>query len=128
LVSRMLSYHVLCKTLSEHGAEALLDEVSKSECILVGVSAGEALVRHVEEGEVLALLDGLGNLQPLLLGRVNTSGVVSASVEKHDAALGEALDVLHQAVEVKANGVLVVVSVLLDLQARVLEDSVVIGP
>lgn len=102
--------------------------MTERKSILVGVTAGKALVSHVEEGEVLAVLDSLSNLDPLLLGRVNTSWVVSASVEQDNAALGHGLDVGHHAVKVEANRVLVVVAVLLDLQARVLEDSIVVRP
>lgn len=96
--------------------------------VLVGVAAGKALVGHVEEGEVVAILDSLGDLDPLLLGRVNAGGVVGASMEQDNAALGHGLDVGDHAIEVEANGVLVVVAVLLDLQAGVLEDSIVVRP
>ena len=107
---------------------ALLDEVANGEGILVSVSTGEALVGHIEEGVVAVLLDNVAQSAPLLLGRVDTSGVVSASVEKDNAALGHVLDVLDHTLEVETDGVLVVVAVLLDLEARVLEDSIVVGP
>lgn len=102
--------------------------MSESESILVGIAAGKALVGHIEEGEVLLLLDDLGDLHPLLLSGVNASRVVCACVEEDNAALGHLLEVLDQAIVVKANGVLVVVPVLLDLQAGVLEDGVVVCP
>jgi hypothetical protein len=60
---------------------ALLDEVARSESVLVSVTAGEALVGHVEEGKVALLLDDIADLTPLLLGGVNTGRVVSASVQ-----------------------------------------------
>ena len=96
--------------------------------VLVGVATGKALVGHVEEGEVVPCLDGVGNLNPLVLSRVNTSWVVGAGVEQDNAALGHGFDVRNHSIEVEANGVLVVVPVLLDLQARVLEDGIVVGP
>jgi len=120
--------HVLGERLSQAGAEALLDEVAESEGILGGVTTGKALVGHVEEGVVVASLDSLSDLNPLLLGRVYTSRVVGTGVEQDDAVLGHGLDVGHHAVKVEANGVLVVVAVLLDLEAGVFEDSVVVGP
>jgi len=120
--------HVLRKTLGEDRAEAFADEVAEREGVLVRVSAGEALVRHIKEGEVVTLLDSLGNLEPLLLRRVDTSGVVSARVEQDDAALGHVLDVGDHAIEIKADGVLVVVAVLLNLEPRVLEDGCVVCP
>lgn len=107
---------------------ALLNEVAEREGILIGVARGEALVGHVEEGVVVALLDGIADLLPLLLGGVNTSRVVGASVEQDNAALGHLLDVCDHAIEVKANGVLVVVAVLLDLEAAVGEDGLVVCP
>lgn len=122
------SHHVLGETLAQSNVVALLDEVARSEGIQVSVTAGEALVGHVEEGEVALLLDDIADLAPLLLGGVNTGGVVSASVEQDDAVLGSGLDIGDQALKVQTNGVLVVVAVLLDLKARVLEDGVVVGP
>ena len=77
---------------------------------------------------MVALLDGVGDLHPLLLSRVDTGGVVGAGVEQDNAALGHSLDVGNHAIEVEANGVLVVVPVLLDLEAGVLEDSGVVCP
>ena len=122
------AHHVLCERLGKAGAETLLDEVTEGEGILVGVARSEALVGHVEEGVVLALLDGVGDLHPLLLSRVDTGGVVGAGVEQDNAALGHGLDVGDHAIEVQANSVLVVVPVLLDLEAGVLEDGGVVRP
>ncbi len=51
-----------------------------------------------------------------------------AGVEKNDAALWGGLEIRYHTVEVQTNSVLVIVSVLHDLQARVLEDSIVICP
>jgi hypothetical protein len=95
----------------------LLDEVANGEGILVSVTTGEALVGHIEEGVVAVLLDNVTQSAPLVLGGVDTSGVVSASMEKDNAALGHVLDVLDHTLEIKTDGVLVVVSVLLDLEA-----------
>lgn len=107
---------------------ALSNEVTGGEGILVSVTASEALVGHVEESEVTLLLHDIADLAPLGLSRVNTSGVVSTGVQQDDAALRCSLDILDQTLEVQTNGVLVVVAVLLDLKAGVLEDSVVVGP
>lgn len=106
----------------------LLDKVSNGKGILVGVTAGKALVGHVEEGKVVLLLDNLGDLLPLLRGGVDTSRVVGAGVEQEDAAQGSGLEVGNQTVKVKADGVLVVVAVGLDLEAGIAEDSLVVGP
>lgn len=120
--------HVLGETLAKSDVVTLLDEVAGSKGILVGVTAGKALVGHVEEGEVALLLHDIADLAPLGLGRVDTGGVVSASVEEDDAALGSGLDVGNQTLEVEANGVLVVVAVLGDLETGVGEDGLVVSP
>jgi hypothetical protein len=112
-----LTYHVLGERLGEDWAHTLLDEVAERKGVLVGVATGKALVGHVEEGKVVARLDGIGNLDPLVLGGINTSWVVGAGVEQDNAALGHGLDVGDHSLKVEANGVLVVVAVLLDLQA-----------
>ena len=122
------TYHVLGETLAQSDVVALSDEVARGKSILVSVAAGEALVSHVEESEVTLLLHDIANLAPLSLSRVNTSGVVSTGVKQDNAALGSRLDILDQTLKVQTDGVLVVVAVLLDLKARVLEDSVVVGP
>jgi hypothetical protein len=107
---------------------ALLDEVTQSEGIRVGVAAGESLVGHVEEGVVVAGLDGLADLLPLLLGRVDAGRVVGAGVQQDDALLRHGLDVGHHALDVEADGLGVIVAVLLGLEAGVREDGDVVGP
>jgi hypothetical protein len=107
---------------------AFLDEQTQRVGIFVSVARSEALVGHVEEREVALLLDNFGDLLPLLWGRVNTCGVVGAGVQQHDAVVGSGLQVCNHAIEVEADGVLVVVLVLLDLKTRVTEDSLVVGP
>lgn len=120
--------HILSETLAQSNVVALLHKVTRSESILVSVTAGKTLVGHVEEGKVALLLHDVANLAPLVLSRVNTGRVVSAGVEQDDAILRSSLDVGKQTLEVETDGVLVVVAVLLHLETRVLEDSVVVGP
>ena len=124
----LYSYHVLGETLAEGNVVALAHEMPGGKSILVSIAASEALVGHIEEGKVALLLHHIADLAPLLLGGVDTGGVVGASVEKDDAVLRGGLDVGNQTLEVETNGVLVVVAVLLNLQTGVLEDSVVVGP
>lgn len=122
------AYHVLGERSREAYVVALLDEEADWEGILVGVTGREALVSHVEEGVVLARLDGIADLLPLLWGWVDTSGVVCAGVEEEDAALLRGLDVGDHTLEVEADGVLVVVSVLLNLKSRLGENGAVVCP
>lgn len=107
---------------------ALLDKVADGKGVRIDVAARKSLVRHVEEGIVaLSLDDGL-DLLPLLDGGVDAGGVVRARVEQEHGPLGRGLDVGDQALKVEADGVLVVVAVLLDLQAGVGEDGAVVRP
>ena len=120
--------HVLGETLAQSNVVALLHEVTRSESILVSITAGKALVGHVEEGKVALLLHDVANLAPLVLSRVNTGRVVSASVEQDDAVLRSSLDVGKQTLKVETDSVLVVVAVLLHLETGILKNSVVVGP
>lgn len=107
---------------------AVLDKVPRGEGITAGVTASKALVGHVEEGKVALLLHHTADLAPLVLGGINAGRVVGAGVKQDNAVAGGRLDIRQKAFEVKADCVLVVVAVLLNLQAAVLEDSIVVGP
>ena len=74
------------------------------------------------------LLHHLANLLPLGLSGINARGVVSASMEKDDALRRGRLEIRNQTLKVKPNGVLIVVAVLLDLEAGILEDGTVVRP
>lgn len=102
--------------------------MTESESITVDVSAGESLISHVKEGEVALLLHDLSDLAPLGLGRINTGRVVGTGMQQDDAVGGNGLQIFNQTLEIKTNGVLVVVPVFLNLEARVLEDGTVVGP
>jgi hypothetical protein len=127
-LKRTTTNHVLGERLAEHNLVALLDEVTESVGILVGITGGESLVGHVEQREVTASLDGVADRPPLLGSGVNTSGVVRAGVQEEDGAAGSVLDVPQQSIDVETDGLLVVVAVALNLQATVVEDVLVIGP
>lgn len=122
------THHVLGKALRQTDVVTLLDKISHGEGILVGVTAGEALVGHVEEGKVALGLDGIADLLPLLDGGVDTGRVVGAGMEEEHASLGGGLDVCQHALEVQADGLLVVVAVLLNLETRIAEDGLVVSP
>lgn len=106
----------------------LLNKVSRRKSVLVGITGSETLVRHVEESEMLLLLDYIADLTPLFGRRVNTSGVVSASMQQDNATLGSSLQVLDKTLKVQANGILVVVTVLAHFEPRVAEDGIVVCP
>jgi hypothetical protein len=107
---------------------ALLDEVAQWEGILVRVSRCKTLVCHIEESIVTAALHSLTDLLPLLRCRVDTSRIVRASMKQESASLRGSLNIRNHALEVQANSVLIIVSVLLNLEAGVLEDRSVVCP
>ena len=73
-------------------------------------------------------LGQLGDLLPLLLRGINTSGIVGTGVEEDHGLLGGSLEILNQTLEVKSTGLGIIVSVVLDLNARVIEDGDVVSP
>ena len=122
------TYHVLGERLAKSNVVALLNEMANCESVLVSVTTGKSLVSHVEKGKVALVLDNIGDLLPLLLAGVNTSGIVSTCVEKEDTAVGSRLDVGDQTLEIESDGLLVIVAILLNLEAGVVENSLVISP
>lgn len=72
---------VLCVTLSDEHLEALLDKVTNGPSILIQITRCETLVCAIEEGELRLALHERSNLLPLVLSRINTCGVVCASVQ-----------------------------------------------
>ena len=77
--------HIFGKALREGDLVALLDEVADGKGVANGVTRGKTLVSHIKEGEEALLLDNRGNFSPLLLCRVDASGVVRAGMEKDNA-------------------------------------------
>lgn len=122
------TYHVLRETLRHTRLMALLDEVAQSKCISISVAARKALVGHVKEREVSALLYSVGDSLPLILRGVHSRRVVRAGMQQHDAIVWDFGEVLEHAIEIEADGLWVVVSVGLDLEARVLEHHPMIRP
>lgn len=107
----------------------LVEEVAHGPGVLVGGSGGETLVGGVEEGEDLLALTDLGNGLPLLLGGVETGGVVRAGVQKdHVAFLGVGFQGGHHALEVERAGLGLVVGVGLAGYADEVPDGDVVGP
>ena len=123
-----MTNHVLGERLAKKDIVAVLDEPANGKGVAVRVAAGESLVGHVEEGQVALLRADGGDFLPLRRGRVDTSRIVGAGMEEEDAAAGSLLEVLDQALKVETNGILVVVTVLLNLEAGILEDGLVVGP
>lgn len=77
---------------------------------------------------MLLFLDHRGDLAPLLFGRIYAGRVVSAGMEKEDAAAGGGFDGIEHAVKVKTLGFGGEVRVCLDRNVDVGEDLVVVRP
>lgn len=119
---------VLCEGLRDAQLEALRDEVADRPGIAGEVTGGEALVRAVEKGEVPCLTHGGGDLLPLVLGWVDTGGVVSAGVEKDDGAPRCGAEGIEHAGDVEAPGGRREVGVGGSAEVDVGEDLCVVGP
>ena len=70
---------------------AFTDEVADGKGITGGRARREPLVCHVEEWEKFLFLDDIGDLLPLLRGRINTRWVVCTRMQKDDASFGSIL-------------------------------------
>ena len=121
----------------------VLDKLSDGEGILVDGAGGESLkllliisfdcninlVGHIEENKEFFLLADCGELFPLFWKRIDTSRVVSASVEDNNGAVGDLVaELIVAAGSVEAASAGVVVRKVVDLVAAVGEDWVVVAP
>lgn len=87
------------------------------------------LVGHIEEDEELLLLANSGEFLPLLWKRIDTSGVVGASMEDNNGSIWNLVSELVVATSsIESASVLVVVGEVVDLVATVGEDGVVVAP
>lgn len=120
--------HNLSERLSDDHLEALVKEISETVCISIEESRSESLVGSVEEGEKLILFTDIGDLSPLFLSRVNSSGVMGASVEKHNGSSLGLGEILKHSSDVETLGLGVEVSVLVDSKATGAKDRLVVTP
>ena len=120
--------HNLSERLSNAHLEALVEEVSQADAILVQVAGDEALVGSVEEGIESVLVADSGDLLPLVESGIDTRGVVSAGVEEHGGTGSGVSKILEHTLEVETLSLLIEVAVLAHLEAGSLEDRVVVAP
>lgn len=120
--------HDLGERLSDDHFKALAEEKTQTVGILVEGAGGEALVGSVKEGEELVALADIGDLLPLGLSGVDTSRVVSASVEQDTRARLGVAEISDHAVDIEALGCLVEVAVLADFDAGSLQDTIMVAP
>jgi hypothetical protein len=126
--SLTIESHNLSERLRDDHLEALVEEVSETVSISVEESGGEALVSSVKEGEKIILGADSGDISPLSLGGVDTSGVMGTGVEEDDRSGLGVSEILEHTVDVESLGLGVEVSVLVDLEAGGSKDGVVVTP
>ena len=119
---------VLGKTLGDQQLKALLDKITDGGSVTRKAARSETLVGRVKEGEVVLLADDLGELLPLVQGRVDASRVMGARVQQDDGALGRSLDGRLHAFKVEPLGLLIEVRVLLGGDTYIAENLVMIRP
>ena len=126
--SLTIESHNLSERLRDDHLEALVEEVSETISISVEESRGEALVSSVEEGEKIILGADSGDLSPLFLGGIDTSGVMGTGVEEDNRSGLGFSEILEHSVDVESLGLGVEVSVLVDLEADSSKDRVMVTP
>ena len=119
---------VLGKGLGEGEGVALLSEVTNGPSVALHITGGEALVGAIEDDVVVLGLDGVRDLLPVVLGGVDTSGVVGAGVEEEGRAGRSLSDGLEDGVHIESLGLGVEVLVGRSLETGSLEDTKVVGP
>lgn len=92
------------------------------------ITTRKPLVGHIKESKMALLLHHFRDLAPLVLRRVHARRVMCTGMQQEDTLVRRTLHVLQQALKVEPDGVLVVVSVLFDGEACILEDGCVVGP
>lgn len=120
--------HDFGERLGNDHFEALIEEISEADTILVEITSDETLISSVEEWVELSLSADGGDLFPLVEGWINTSWVMSASMEKDSRTWSSISKVSDHAVEVEALGFLVEVSVLSNLKPSGTENLHVVSP
>lgn len=120
--------HDLGERLGDAHLEALVEEVSQADTVLIQVTGHEALIGSVKEGIESVLVANSSDLLPLIKSRIDTSRVVSAGVEKHRGAGSGVFKILEHSLEIETLSLLVEVAVLANLKSGGLEDLVMVTP
>ena len=119
---------VLREGKSEGNLVSVLDELTESVSIISNGARAVAQVGSIEENDVVLLLAQLRDLVPLLVRRIHSGGVVSASMEQEARMVVSLADVIHHSLEVQ-NGLLAVqVRVLAGGHSSIAENRVLVSP
>lgn len=94
--------------------------------VIIQVTASETLIRAVEECVVVLCEHHIRNSFPLLLRRIDASGVVRAGVQQEDRPRGRRLQRIDEALVVQPNGGRIIVGVVHRLNPHVSKDSLMV--
>ena len=111
-----------------HGCVASVHEITNNFAILQEVARHETLISGVEEGHLTFNAHQLGDFFPLFRGGVNSSRIVSASMEQNNCSRRGRRQICFHSFKVKALGHGIEVSVLACLEAATFENVLVIAP
>ena len=93
---------ILCKGLSNTHLKPSVGKVPDGPSVVIKVPGGKTLICAIKEWEMPLLGKDLGNLDPLLTGRIDTCGVVCTDMEKYYRAFRCSLESFNHAGEIKA--------------------------
>jgi len=120
--------HNLSERLSNNHLEASIKEISKTISIGIEETRSETLVGSVKEGEKVVLGTDIGDLGPLSLTGVNTSRVVSTSVEEDNGSRLGFSEIFKHSVDIETLSLGVEVSVLMHGKSSGCEYLVMVSP
>ena len=118
---------MLGKGLAGEEIDAFGCEVPHWPCVSLHVCS-KSLVSNIEEDEMVASLDRFGNLLPLILAVVLSSGIMTADLEDEYAATWCGRDSVQRCSDIDCPSTPVVVVESLYIEAGMLEQGDVVGP
>jgi len=120
---------VLGERLAGEELKATLHKVPHGPGIAIRIATGKALVGGIKEREELLLFKQISQFDPLLLGGVDTGGIVGTGVQDDHSTGWGLVQIGHHVLEVQLALVLVPVAVRLQgREAHIGEDLVVVLP
>mmetsp|Transcript_12570 Transcript_12570/g.25243 ORF Transcript_12570/g.25243 Transcript_12570/m.25243 type:complete len:210 (-) Transcript_12570:405-1034(-) len=96
--------------------------------ILIQTSRCKSLIGHIKEGHMSLLLDGIRNRGPLFFCRIDSSRIVSATMQQNHGSLWSCLDICNHTSKIQANSLLIKVSIGIPWHARQCENILMIWP
>lgn len=126
--SLSIKTHSFSKRLGYNHFETLIQEISESSTICLKISRYKTLISGIKKGIKLFFFAYSGNFLPLTEIWVNTSGIVSTSMQEYYRARSCIPQISDHAIEVKSSGLFVKISILSYLESHGFENFDVIPP